>query len=137
MGVYNGLMVVPAPFPTVLPKLCILASYCRPYEGEMPRFDLLEFRVWLPGDLSDAPSFTMNVPYDNMAASQFTEAHFPFTDPDIDRVMRVSAPMFIQPFPIRESGYLKVRAFVDGEITKVGALRINSAVASAPQPSQT
>jgi hypothetical protein len=92
--------------------------------------------VWLPGDAEDAPSIAMSVPIPaDVIRQQQAAVGLEFEDPDIGRMMRIHAPIMLQPFVIREPGHIKIRAFIDGEVTKIGALKIRAAEPFAPQPS--
>lgn len=124
MGIYRADMRVPF-FPITLPRFCIVATYCRPYEGEAPRPNNFEFRVWLPGTSPDAPPLKVVLPERDIGAIRLPNAaELLVEDPEAQPIVRIDLPVFIQPFVIPTPGKVRIRAFWNDEETRVSALRI-------------
>jgi hypothetical protein len=128
IGIYVGTMIVHVPFPTTLPKFYIYANYCQPYEGNSPKINSMDFQVWLPGNVSDAPSISAPVFRSDQQQLPPPPDQLPiWDDSDVETVLRFAVPIWLEPLVIPVAGRIKVRAVVDGTVTKLGALKVQPA----------
>ena len=136
MGTYRGVMHVPM-LPITLPRFCIIPTYLRPYEGDAPRTQSFEFHVWMPpGNPETEPSFRMALAKEAIeSAAVPSESEVLAKDPHATPHMRIDFPIILQPFIIAAAGTLRVGALWNGELTRVGALRIELAAVSQFPPS--
>jgi hypothetical protein len=133
IGIYTGLMQIHVPFPVTLPRLCIYAIGVHSWDEALREIRAVDFKIWFPGNSGEEPS--INVPVYRHDQGQPVPSLPPledaFNDPDIDRQMRIAVPMWIETAVIPSPGNIKVRAVIDSQVVKLGALR----VAAAPPPS--
>jgi hypothetical protein len=128
VGVYRGLMFIQGSFPVVLPKLCLAVTF-------LQRRDILianvGIRIFLPGE-TDTPSIQADfqesqegIVAEQTAAevSGLPKAH----DPSF---VELHAKTILSPFAITQAGDVRVRALRDGNLYRLGGLR----VALAPEP---
>lgn len=115
IGVYNGVMLVPA-FPITLPKLCIALSART--DGRNP-FKQLVFRV-LKGEelLVEVP-----IPIEAFPEIQVPLAGDVAINPN-DRLQVCNGNIVISPFVVDKPTTIRVRAIADGEELKALALTI-------------
>ncbi|WP_200860001.1 DUF6941 family protein [Methyloferula stellata] len=121
IGSYGSDLIVNSALPVALPKLCFFVQLRFP----PMKISSLKISIYLPE--SDEAFFTQELPVN--AAEIATEVETPSLPPmlgDIQRQMAVNFPITISPVLLTQEGYLKVRAIYDGEILRVGALRISS-----------
>jgi hypothetical protein len=119
MGIYQADMVFPVSveFPFILPKFGILIKY---YEIKDKFFDDVMIRVFFPGDAKDAPSITIPFQREN-----FNTAISPFPlEEDQERVFNITFPLVLPAAPIKQEGYVKVRASCGGIVTNLGSLMV-------------
>jgi hypothetical protein len=122
IGVYQEVMHIHGEFPFVLAKLGIMTKY---YERKGTRTGPLELRVFLPGDHGDKPSMVGAFPIEelrNPPPGQMGEFAI------------VQLRVIISPFVVKEAGHIKVRAYCDDDILRMGALKIEKAAPAAASP---
>lgn len=114
IGIYQGEMKVVGVLPISIPKFALAIHYFETAgESDAP----LELRVFLPGDLDDAPTHRFA-----MAFPPRAEVEKP---PDGDDV-RVGIHFFMQmaPLVISQAGRIKVRMMRGDNIIRLGSLRV-------------
>ncbi len=121
MGIYRGTMIINVALPVALPKLCIMATYCEARETALKRTGNMHMRVFLPENDENNPAIDVAVPLDQAR----DQPQVDYQDPDIMPLMRVDIPLVLQPFLITAPGIIKVRCFIQDEVTRIGALRID------------
>jgi hypothetical protein len=121
MGLYQTDMIFPeaAQFPLVLPKFAILTKY---YESQ-PNTEDINFRIFFPGDERDTP--TIRAPFQRPPSSVTPPTYA--LEEDQERLFMTTVPFVISPFPIKQEGFIKVRAMNGATITKLGSLMIRKA----------
>jgi hypothetical protein len=133
VGVYTGNLAVPS-FPAILPKFGIVATLLEPRAMAEARDWNITVHIYLPGDATDGPTLTASLPpvpkelYATLDASPVPD------DPDVPRLIMVSAGFILSPMTLREPGRIKVRAlYKDETIIKLGSIKIEA----ARQPEQS
>lgn len=123
MGIYLADILFPAslPFPITLTKFCILIKY---FESMPALTDDITIRVFLPGDLKDAPSVTLPFPRASMVQGAIPT--YPL-DEDQDRIFNLTFPLALTPLIIKQEGFIKVRALCGTRATKLGSLMVRKA----------
>jgi hypothetical protein len=122
VGCYGGDLILPNGFPSVLPKLCLFIQIRMPIETDSS--SQLVIRVFAPGD-PDKPLFEQVAPPLPNATAMPPDTGD--GDPDIQKVIGMSYPIIISPFPVQRAGNVKVRVMLGGKTIKVGALKISQA----------
>lgn len=118
IGCYGYELIIFAPMPASIPKLCMLVSVRLPSIRSVPP---LKFNFYFPGISEPTPSIDFAPPKD--------QSFPPINDSDVDPVIGVTLPFLFGPVTIQEEGWLKVRVEYDDKIIKVGALKITSRTA--------
>jgi hypothetical protein len=133
IGVYISNLLVPA-FPIALPKFCIVVNLCEPRAMAEVRDWNVTLNVHLPGDEDGKPTIAAMIPpVPKEASDQVSSSSLP-DDPDVPKVMVMSAGFILAPLMLKEPGRIKVRAiYKDGGILRLGNVRVEQ----APQPSVT
>jgi hypothetical protein len=120
MGVYDGQMSVLTGIPVILPKFCFLIQYVEPMEIAKTRKGDMIIQIYFPWDDANSPAIVYPVPFEstvkNLPPQKF--------DDDITPVFTVKVPIMVAGFEIKQAGLIRVRATLDGEIIKLGALEI-------------
>jgi hypothetical protein len=78
-----------------------------------------ELMIFLPHDKGDRPSLTGRIEIPDMPTPPTTPELL-----DVDQSYMFNGRIVVSPLEIREEGYIRVRANFDGEIVKIGALRL-------------
>lgn len=115
MGVYNAVLIPSAPFPVTLAKLCAAVSI-RFYTDE-PLPSKAQLKVFIPGQ--DAPSLVADLPLPDQPIPALVQQ-----SETLGNFWSLNLNIVIAPLEIKEEGILRIRAFIDGDEWKVGALRI-------------
>jgi hypothetical protein len=118
VGVYTRSMIVNADLPLDLPKFCIFARYYeRPNESHSP----VRICIFMPGDEDNSPTISEELPVDEVRAKVAV----------LDRPVDLPDPLVpmdffavLTPFTLTQEGYIKVRAYRDGQEIRLGALRV-------------
>ncbi len=136
MGIYRGVLIAQGGMPLTLPKFCMLMTYCERRETAVNRKGNMVFRVHLPGDATDEPTATIEIPFEQARNNELSQGSpVPSDDPDIEHLVRIDIPLVLSPFIVQKPGMLKIRATIGDEIIKIGALRIeHQPLAEAPNP---
>jgi hypothetical protein len=121
VGVYRAEMLVRANLPVRLPKLGMMILFETPPDQPISS---LELTIHLPGDPDDAPSFSGTV-------DQIKTPAFPDDSQEVDHWFVVASDLLLSPLAIKQEGYIRVRAKVEGETFRIGALRIRRASGAA------
>ncbi len=122
MGIYQTEMVFPSNvvFPSIYPKFCILIKY---YELRNVFNDDIIVRVFFPGDTKESPSLVLPFP---SSVRNTTNPAYPLEE-DQEHLFNISFPLMLSPFPIKQEGFLKVRAQCGGTTTQLGSLMVRKA----------
>jgi hypothetical protein len=135
VGVYNTLMVIGAPFPVQLPRLCFSISITQRRELFVPK---IGFRIFVPGDADDAPSIEgdMGEVSDGAVLNGASAASDAIGIPKSERLFTgVFSNLMFDNFVVNEPGLIKVRADIKGKRYKLGSLRVAQAPAVQNPPS--
>jgi hypothetical protein len=122
VGCYDGTIILHNPFPFTFPKFCFSISLIQRREILDPNIIL---RIFLPGDSEDGPSFeaVWGEPSKGFIAEQ-TAKHvegLPRTD---QRTVVAHAHIIATPLIIKQSGLITVRAARQGELIRLGGIRV-------------
>jgi hypothetical protein len=123
MGIYQNDMILSpgVPLPAALAKFGVLIKY---YEIKDVFTDDVTFRVFLPGDPSDAPSVVL--PFQRAAMT--AQVPLPYTlEEDQEHVFNITFPLVMAPLQIKQEGYIKVRAICGTVKTNLGSLMVRVA----------
>ena len=130
IGVYQGQMFIHADFPVTLPKFGIVVRY---HERIGSRSDPLVLKIFLPGDPDDAPTFSAQVPVDELRkAGEALSSEEKKTENGEIKFHIMQAPIILSPFVLKGPGAIKVRAVCGDEIIRMGALTIEKAAVAPP-----
>jgi hypothetical protein len=117
IGVYGGDLVVNAPFPLWLPKICFLINAFFNPELTIKSPQLI---IYFPGDAEDAPTVHADLPWN--AEPVTGDPAFPDAQPSIN----FRAQLIMGAVSLREEGYIRVRITHKNERIRVGALKLIS-----------
>jgi hypothetical protein len=120
MGIYDGQMSVLTGIPVTLPKFCFLIHYVEPMEIAKARKGDMEIQIYFPWDDANSPAIVYPVPFESTVKNLPRQQ----LDDDITPVFVVKLPVMLAGFEIKQPGLIRVRATLDGEIIKLGALEI-------------
>jgi hypothetical protein len=81
--------------------------------------------VFLPGDSKDSPSIATPFPRATLAAAT-GQPQYPLEE-DQERVFNLTFPFVFAPLPIKQEGFVKVRAMCGAVTTNLGSLMIRKA----------
>jgi hypothetical protein len=127
IGCYNSIIFIHTPFPASLPKFCFCVTLNQRREILDPN---IELKIFMPGDIDDSPSFqgVWSEPSPGFVAHQTARAveGLPAAD---QRTVSMQAVLITAPLVIKEAGMIKVRAMRQGELIRLGSIR----VVQAPQ----
>jgi hypothetical protein len=112
IGCYGANMVVPVPFPLVLPKLGIDVSYYLPIE--LP-WKPIELCVFFPGDEEDKPSISAGIDEPPKRRSE---------EDSENNYLRLNLRTVLGPITISQAGRIRSIAVRDGQVTRLGSLRV-------------
>ena len=102
----------------MLPKFGIVVKYYEKFDKFKDDFLV---RVFLPGDLKDAPSTVMPFSRGTAAAPSFE------IEEDQAKVFNITYPLIFAPLVIKQEGFIKVRAVCGSTTTNLGSLMIRNA----------
>jgi hypothetical protein len=122
IGCYNGVIFIASRFPLVLPKLCVHTHIVSP--ASRP-FNSIVVRCYLPGD--ERPF--AEEPIETPRRSEQTELVANLrTDTGAPLYIVAATSLIFTPLEVRNSGLMRIRAFVDAEQeVRLGSLRIEHA----------
>jgi len=119
VGCYNGVIFISGQFPLVLPKLCVHTHILSP--ASRP-FSSILVRCYLPGDEQPFAEEPIETP--RQTAQNELVANL---KPDASAPLYIVAAtsLIFPPIELRNSGLMRIRAFVDAEQEiRLGSLRI-------------
>jgi hypothetical protein len=123
IGIYSGDLIIYRDFPVTLTKLCIIVYYIeRPGESEEP----VELRVCFPGEDEDNPRIRGMLPVEDL------RKNFVPKDDGEDMTLTVRSEIEVVPCPLKEHGFIKVRAYRGDLEVRLGALLIRSEKGAPP-----
>jgi len=133
IGVYEGVMVIHAPFPVKLNRIAFAISVGQRAEKLVPK---ITYRIFLPGDEENAPSIEAEVSEQTPGA--FIEAAENGANAAgisaVDRKFSLSsANLMFDGVEIKQPGSIKVRVDVDGKRYRIGSLSVVAAKKSASE----
>jgi hypothetical protein len=137
IGAYsNGQMHVHVSFPLTLPKFgfgIFLAQKPKIFEPN------IGFRIFLPGDLDDAPSIRGELAEITEGAAlarvqEATEAYPAIREAESEKLITMQAHLIFAPVVIKEPGFIIVRAARKNDTVRLGALRILAAQMPSKPP---
>jgi hypothetical protein len=120
MGVYDGQIVILTGIPVILPKFCFLIQYVEPIEIAKTRKGDMVIQIYFPWDDANTPAIVYLVPFESTVKNLPPQK----LGGDITPVFTVKVPIMLAGFEIKQAGLIRVRATLDGEIIKLGALEI-------------
>jgi hypothetical protein len=125
VGIYRSDMVIHAELPVALPKLGLAIQVQSPIDKPLDRVKVL---ISLPGDSEGSPSVTAEL------VGSKALARSPEVPEDIECFVALNAELVLSPVEIKQEGYIRVRAETEGELLRIGALRIRKNIPEeAPQ----
>jgi hypothetical protein len=134
IGVYSGFMFVHGSFPITLPKLCHAITLLQRREILVANIGI---KIFLPdeGD-DDTPSIQANFQeaQEGIVAEQTAADVAGLPKSDISQVAMHAKVMFV-PFVLSQTGDIRVRALRQGQLIRLGALRIVAGPEPQPKPS--
>jgi hypothetical protein len=131
IGCYGSQLIVPQPFPFVMPKFCIMVEIRFPVE----RLSAAKLLVFQPDN--DDPVYALDLPADPDGfdpTSVFPDYNKLRSTQDIQPCRVAQVPLTFAPFVFAKAGYLRVRLQYKEETFRVGAIEIVSS--AAPTPTQ-
>ncbi|MGE3990981.1 hypothetical protein [Pseudorhodoplanes sp.] len=131
IGVYSGAMQIhgDTPFPCVLPKLGISASYSQAIDAVVIP---IKFLVYLPGE-TDNPSIVFDAPAEAVEqaiqqALAKEKREKESLDQDEPRLYaQVGINAILSPLKIENSGNLRVRVTREDDLVRLGSIKIEAA----------
>ena len=117
IGVYQVDLIQQMDFPIILPKLALLIKY---YEVRGTLSGDLSVRIFLPGDMDNAPTISWLIPESSKDEARPLYAQ----DPDSEMLIQLTMPIVISPLSIKEEGFIKVRIQCGDTIIRLGRLMI-------------
>ncbi len=122
IGCYAGTIWLHNPFPFTFPKFCFSIDLVQRREIFDPN---IELKILLPGDADDAPSFEgkWTEPSPGIIAEETAKAveGLPLSD---QRTIAMHAKLIASPLVIKEAGIISVRGVRQGELIRLGGIRI-------------
>jgi hypothetical protein len=119
MGVFQGDMLVNAPFPAALPRLGLYITYTEALNEPLTNMTLI---VYVPGDTEDKPSFTIPIEWPEDAADT----------PD-NKIRQIKMQFVLTPIVFKEPGRIRVRMDKRGTVVKLGSLKVRPGQLPAQQ----
>ncbi len=116
IGIYPDAIVVHVPFPTKLAKFAIVATYV---EAQGESSEPVTLKIWLPGDPEDEPFFTHPLPVEELR-------NRPGVSPD--EFLTANLIVSPAPFPLKEPGRIKVRAYRGDLEILLGTIKVKTSV---------
>jgi hypothetical protein len=119
VGVYFNEMLIPSPFPALIPQFALAITYLEPLSDPVEQVSL---KVFVPGESSDselAADVVLPVDRVNSIDEKSKDPHAEYR-----------AHIFhfkISPFFIAQEGYVKVRAFIGDREIRLGSLKVRAA----------
>jgi hypothetical protein len=123
VGVYSGFMFVQGAFPVVLPKLCFAITFAQLRDILIANVGI---RIFLPGD-TDSASVQADFQeiQEGIVAQSTAEQVANFPKPDEKKsFVAMQAKVVISQCTISQFGDIKVRALRDGQLHRLGSLRV-------------
>jgi hypothetical protein len=120
MGIYDGQMSILTGIPVTLPKFCFLIQYVEPREIAKTRKGDMVIQIYFPWDDTNTSAIVYPVPFESIVQNLPPQKLGGYITP----VFTVKVPIMLAGFEIKQPGLIKVRATLDGEIIKLGALEI-------------
>jgi hypothetical protein len=114
VGIYRSEMVIHADLPIVLPKLGLAILVQSPIDRPLDRLKLL---IYMPGD-TESPSVTAEL----VAPQAFLR--FRETAEDKDAWITLNTELVLSPVEVKQEGYIRARVETEGEIIRIGSLRV-------------
>jgi hypothetical protein len=116
VGIYPHDMVIPGPFPSLIPQFALAVTYLEPLDMEICPVTV---KVYVPSeDGLGQLAAEIEIPLDRVDANY---------SKDMDPLAQYRAILMgfkISPFLIVGEGYVKVRAYVKQEEIRMGSMRI-------------
>ena len=122
MGVFDADLVV-SHFPIVIPKLAVLIRLIVP--GDLAA-GALTWKVYFPGDQSDAPAFKVEESITESESRGSREPSADWRDGDVTPVQEFNQSAIFSPVRIKHEGLIKVRVDVGDITVKAGVLRVHA-----------
>jgi hypothetical protein len=130
VGTYRSELIVFGSLPAVLPKFVVAIWYHeQPGESDEP----IEFRVFLPGDESDKPTYTSRIDPD--IRQNISIDDLPPVDEGSIRFFTFTVPIVVSPLILKQEGKIKVRAYRGDSEIRLGSLIVRSQQ-PPPKPEQ-
>lgn len=130
MGLYQDDYILRGSFPFVVPKFVIFVMY---YELIDTISGDINFKVHLPGDEPEKPSFDLPFIRKNFPKPDPSKLRVFEDDPEPEAIFHVRIPIVLSPVIFRQEGRVKVRAhYADGTILRLGGLHIKSISPAEP-----
>lgn len=124
IGVYPGSLALPA-FPASVPKFGVVTTIYEPRTMAQARDWKIIVRLYLPGDDSNQPSLTCELPPIPPEAYQMIERSKLPDDEEVPKLVLMNAAFVLAPMILRQPGRIKVRAqYREGVIIKLGSCRV-------------
>jgi hypothetical protein len=122
MGCYSNIIVLHSPFPFIFPKFGFYITLVQRREVLDPN---IKIKIFLPGDPEDAPSFHSEAHETTEGAVAEETARLVEGLPRSDqRVVTMHASIVAAPLTIKERGIIKVRVLRQGELIRLGGIRV-------------
>lgn len=120
MGMYDAVMILYDPVPTTFSSFGIFVHYQEPRDIAITRKGDIIFQVYFPWDEVDRPSITTPFPFEEIAKSAAPSRE----EEDLISLVAFHFPIIIKNFVVQKTGFIRVRALLDGEIIRISALEI-------------
>jgi len=111
IGCYGPRMFVHTPFPCVLPKFGFGITLFQRKKVATLDFSI---KIFLPGDPDDKATFDLHQPPNTPMPPEDDNAEF----------MIAAFNSIATPLPLKEPGSIRVRAYMDDRIYRVGSMRV-------------
>lgn len=124
IGIYSGTLIVYQPFPLHLAKFSLLTSY---YERLGESSSPVELQVSIPGDKPGEPSVKVNLPIDEVRKASPNQK---IRGEDI--LVTMKNKMIFTPLPLKEEGFIRVRAYRDDLEIRMGSIFVTYQAPATP-----
>lgn len=118
IGVYNDVMYINVPFPAILPKFAMSVMIRFPFKQR--QIKTFELRIYWPGNEDDEKPDICQI-----VQPEEQEDHISSSLKDSDTIVKHwGGHLVFAPLKLKTTGRIKVRAVVNGEVIKLGTLRV-------------
>lgn len=130
IGTYRGTIYIHVPFPAVLPKFCIGVAFSQRRELFDPN---LSVWVYLPENTDEDASIKIEMleAAKGIVEQRLSESGAVREDMPL---IQMAAQVIMAPFTLNKEGTIRVRVLRQGELHRLGSIRVEAAPAPKSEP---